>query len=138
MEIVEFAMFDKVDIIQENIVRLRQMGFKIAIDNYGLEFTTISLLDNLPIDIIKLNKKFFGQGEGSFTKNIIELLNKHAREKNKKIIAEGVEDKESLKIMKELNITYGQGYYFSVPVSADDLMKAIKDNIKEEETNIEA
>ena len=139
MEIVEFAMFDKVEIIQENILRLHQMGFEIAIDNYGLEFTTISLLENLPIDVIKLNKKFFSKTDGSFTKNIIEMLNKQAREKNMKIIAEGVEDTESLEIMKSLNIFYGQGYYFSKPMSADDLQETIKENITQAiKENIEA
>jgi EAL domain-containing protein (putative c-di-GMP-specific phosphodiesterase class I) len=137
MEIVEFAMFDKVEIIQENILRLRQMGFKIAIDNYGLEFATISLLDSLPIDIIKLDKNFFGKKEGSFVKNIIEMLNKHAREKNMKIIAEGVEDADALNLIKELKINYGQGYYFSKPVSVDDLIEGIKENLSEalKETN---
>ena len=128
MEIIEFAMFDKVDIIQNNILRLRQLGFKIAIDNYGLEFSTMSLIDNLSIDVIKLNKTFTDKTDGSFTKNIIEMLNKHSTEKKMMIIAEGIEDEAAYEKIKDLKISYGQGYYFSKPKAYDDLIQFIKNS----------
>lgn len=131
MEIIEVAMLDKVEIIQENIARLRQLGFMIAIDNYGLEFSTISHLDNLAVNTIKLHKKFLSKSSGTFTKNIIEMINKQAQEKNMKIIAEGIEDEESIKLLKDYNIKLGQGYYFSKPESFEDLIVSIQENLSE-------
>ena len=126
MEIVEFAMFDKVETIQENILKLRQMGFKIAIDNCGLEFSSLSLIDKLPIDWLKLDREFISKTEeNSMTTNIIEVLNRHTSEKKITIIAEGIEKEESLKRLKELNIKYGQGYLFSVPKSPSELITDI-------------
>jgi EAL domain-containing protein (putative c-di-GMP-specific phosphodiesterase class I)/GGDEF domain-containing protein len=128
LEIVEFAMFDKIEEVQQNITKLRQMGFLIAIDDYALDFSRLSELDSLPVDVIKLSQKFFAK-EGSFTRNVAEMLNKFAAESDIMVIAQGVEDEKSVETAKNLNIKYGQGYYFYKPKSFEELLASIKSNI---------
>jgi EAL domain-containing protein (putative c-di-GMP-specific phosphodiesterase class I) len=133
MEIVEFAMFDKMDIVQDNIIKLGQMGLKIAIDDYGLDFSTLAALDKLPIDVIKFNKEFFTKSDGFFTQNLIETLNKYATQKNMTIIAQGVEDEAFVQRIKKLNIKYAQGYYYYKPRSFEELILSIKSDISANE-----
>lgn len=115
-EIVEFAMFDKHETIKTNINTLRRSGFKIAIDNYGLELASLSQLSTLPIDVIKIDKAFLAQlDDNVMVENIVEMLNKFAQNFNIQIIAEGIETKEALDKMRNFNLKYAQGFLFSQP-----------------------
>jgi EAL domain-containing protein (putative c-di-GMP-specific phosphodiesterase class I) len=126
MEIIQFAVFDKVKVVEDNITKLSQMGFRIAIDNFGMEFSTLQILDKFKIDYIKLDRKFLKEtSEKELSKSIAEMLIKYAGEKNIKIIAEGVENAELLNYIKTLGINYGQGYYFSKPKKPKELMQDV-------------
>lgn len=126
LEIVEFAMFDSVEQVKDNITKLRQMGFQVAIDNYGLEFSSLNRLNTMTVDIIKLNRGFIKQSkENEMAAQIIRMLIKFANEKEIKIIAEGIEDEEVLSYVKELGIKYGQGFYFAKPGNHKELINAV-------------
>ena len=126
MEIVEFAVFDSVEEVAENIKKLRQMGFLIAVDNYGLEFSALNRLDDLSVDIIKLNRKFIKETQNNdMSKQIINMLINYAKQKNITIIAEGIENEEVLNYVKSLGIRYGQGFYFAKPEEPKKLMSQV-------------
>ena len=126
MEIVQFAVFDKVQIVEDNITKLSQMGFRIAIDNFGMEFSTLQVLDKYKLDYIKLDRKFIKETmEKELSKSIAEMLIKYANEKEIIIVAEGVENAELLNYVKTLGINYGQGYYFSKPKMPKELMQDV-------------
>jgi len=126
MEIVQFAVFDKIKTVQDNIIKLSQMGFKIAVDNFGMEFSTLQALEQFKIDFIKLDRNFLKEtSENEMSKNIAEMLIKYAAEKKIKIIAEGVENTEMLSYIKNLGIYYGQGYFFAKPKKPKELIQDI-------------
>ncbi len=126
MEIIEFAMFDCLEQVNDNIMRLRQMGFQIAIDNYGLEFSSLNRIENTSIDIIKLNRGFIKQTkENEMSRQIIKMLVSYAQEKNIMIIAEGIENAEVVEYVKSLGIKYGQGFYFAKPGNPKELINAV-------------
>ena len=126
MEIVQFAVFDKIKTVQDNIIKLSQMGFKIAVDNFGMEFSTLQALEQFKIDFIKLDRNFLKEtSENEMSKNIAEMLIKYAAEKKIKIIAEGVENNEMLSYIKKLGINYGQGYFFAKPKKPKELIQDI-------------
>lgn len=126
LEIVEFAMFDSMEQVKDNLIKLRQMGFQIAIDNYGLEFSSLNRLNTMTVDIIKLNRGFIKQSlDNEMAAQIIKMLIKFAAEKEIKVIAEGIEDEEVLAYVKELGITYGQGFYFAKPGNHKELINAV-------------
>lgn len=124
LEIVEFSMFDKVPEVSSNILKLTQMGFKIAVDDFGLEMSSLKLLENINFDWIKLDKKFIEQAQDDFLiGGVVETLVGFSDRKNCKIVAEGVENDVIYNYVKELKIHYGQGYYFGKPLPYDGYLK---------------
>ena len=124
LEIVEFSIFDKVPEVSVNIARLTQAGFKIAIDDFGLEMSSLKLLENINFDWIKLDKKFIDQSKDDFLiGGVVNTLVGFAAEKHCKIVAEGVEDEIIYNYVKQLKIDYGQGYYFGKPLPYDEYFK---------------
>ncbi len=116
MEIVEFSMFDKVPEVSSNILKLTQMGFKIAVDDFGLEMSSLKMLEDLQFDWVKLDRKFIEQAQDDFLiGGVVETLVGFAERKNFAIVAEGVEDEVILDYIKGLKIGYGQGYYYGKP-----------------------
>lgn len=116
MEIVEFSMFDKVPEVASNILKLTQMGFKIAVDDFGLEMSSLKTLENLQFDWVKLDKKFIEQAQDDFLiGGLAETLVGFAEQKKFGVIAEGVEDEVILDYIKGLKIGYGQGYLYGKP-----------------------
>ncbi len=121
LEIVEFAIFDKVPEVASNILKLTQMGFKIAVDDFGLEMSSLKLLENISFDWIKLDKKFIEQSQDDFLiGGVIETLVGFAKRKNCSIVAEGVEDEITCNYVRGLGIGFGQGYYFGKPLSFEE------------------
>lgn len=116
MEIVEFAMFDKVPEVSSNILKLTQMGFKIAVDDFGLEMSSLKTLEGLQFDWVKLDRKFIEQAQDDFLiGGLVETLVGFAERKDFAIVAEGVEDDVILDYIKGLKIGYGQGYHYGKP-----------------------
>lgn len=116
MEIVEFAMFDKVPEVSSNILKLTQMGFRIAVDDFGLEMSSLKTLEDLQFDWVKLDRKFIEQAQDDFLiGGVVEALVGFAEKKNFAIVAEGVEDEVIQDYIKGLKIGYGQGYFYGKP-----------------------
>ncbi len=116
LEIVEFAMFDKVPEVASNILKLTQMGFKIAVDDFGLEMSSLKTLEDLQFDWVKLDRKFIEQAQDDFLiGGVVEALVGFAEKKNFAVVAEGVEDDVILDYIKGLKIGYGQGYFYGKP-----------------------
>ncbi len=102
--------------IQNELDRLKEMGFSIAVDDFGVENSNFGRLIDINLDIIKI--------DGFFIKNIVKsekdkLIVKSiaslAKTLNIKVVAEYVESKEILEIIEELGIDYAQGYYIGKP-----------------------
>lgn len=116
MEIVEFAIFDKVPEVSSNILKLTQMGFKIAIDDFGLEMSSLKMLEDRQFDWVKIDRKFIEQAQDDFLiGGVVETLVGFAEQKNFSVVAEGVEDEVVRDYIKGLKIGYGQGYYYGKP-----------------------
>lgn len=121
LEIVEFQMFNNVPEVASNMLKLTQMGFKIAIDDFGLEMSSLKTLEDLQFDWVKLDRKFIEQAQDDFLMGgVVETLVGFAEKKNFIIVAEGVEDDVILDYIKGLKIGYGQGYFYGKPKPANE------------------
>lgn len=121
MEIVEFAMFDKVAEVSSNILKLTQLGFKIAIDDFGLEMSSLKMLEGVNFDWVKLDRKFIEQAQDDFLiGGLVETLVGFAQHKDFVIVAEGVEDEVIEEYVKGLKISYGQGYFYGKPLPPEN------------------
>lgn len=128
IEIIEIAIFEKHEVVKSNILKLKELGFSIAVDGFEIDHNTLEKLQELPIDIIKLDKDFLLDDESSYVKErYAEMLIDYALISDKEVIFEGIEDYTMLQKALNFKIELAQGYYLSKPLSEEDLIKYIKD-----------
>lgn len=127
LEITESIIMESPDFITEKLQILRSHGITVAIDDFGTGYSSLGYLRSLPIDIIKIDKLFIddiieGDSKNVMADSIISLCHKIGLP----IVSEGVETKEQLDYLKENNCDIIQGYYFSMPLSSEDLYKYLE------------
>ena len=135
LEITENVGIGNLEKLKIVLSKLKECGFMIAIDDFGVEYSTLEIIEKLDFDIIKLDKYFIDKIETSkFRKNAVDFISNFAMDNNKVIIAEGVENKTQKEIIKKYNHDkfYIQGYFYSKPVSITMINKILKINSKEQ------
>lgn len=101
---------------------IKKLGVKIAMDDFGTGYSSLSHLKLFPIDYLKIDKSFIQDiTRSNGDKNIAITILLMAHNLGLRVIAEGVETKEQLEILRKYNCDEAQGYYFSKPLSANDL-----------------
>jgi diguanylate cyclase (GGDEF)-like protein len=121
LEIVEFALFDKHNVVLQNITQLKTLGFQFAVDGFGLDYATLAKLESMPLDTIKLSKEFLNEEHSYVKSRFVNLLVEFAEKNQKTIISEGIENEEMLGMVKGYNIDIVQGFYFARPMAFDNL-----------------
>lgn len=128
LELEDFSAYQKYTIIKQNIAKFKKIGFKISLNAYGIDSNTLLALDEMHVDVIKLDRLFFQKEDDSYLKERLMEMIVDWGEKNKKdVIAEGIEDEEMLKLCQAFNINLVQGYYFSEPISSADIIRFIRE-----------
>ncbi|MCT6925321.1 EAL domain-containing protein [Metasolibacillus sp.] len=122
IEITEMSMMDYTDELIEKIKEMKKMGIAISLDDFGTGYASLSYLRQFPFDALKIDRTFIQNirttpsGE-SMVAAIISLANAL----NLNVVAEGVEQSEELDILKKHNCQSVQGYYFSKPLTVENL-----------------
>ncbi|MEC6798950.1 EAL domain-containing protein [Photobacterium sp. S4TG1] len=101
-----------------NFKRLHELGFKIAIDDFGVEYSTLYRLKELDFDVVKLDKTIIKSDDFKQIKKIIDDI--YFINNKVIIVCEGVEKLKELCLLKQLGINYYQGFYFSKPENMMD------------------
>ncbi len=121
LEITETVFMANPKAFIDKINRIKSLGIRIAIDDFGTGYSSLSFLEELPIDVLKVDKSFTDRlitGEVPVTlKTIIQL----ARALSLKLVIEGIEEEIQMEKLIDLGCTFGQGYHFSKPKSSEDL-----------------
>ena len=126
LEITESAYTDNSQQIIDTVTALRNRGFKIEMDDFGSGYSSLNMLTSLPIDALKLDMKFIRNiCENKKDFSLVEIMIKIADLLEVPIIAEGVETKEQMELLKSIGCEVIQGYYFSKPVPPEDFEKFI-------------
>jgi len=120
IEITESTLMQDDNKAMRALDELRAMGITIAIDDFGTGYSSLSYLKRLPVDVLKIDRAFVrdlpGDLEGlRLARAIIGL----SQDFGFKTVAEGVETQAQLAFLKEGGCTYGQGFYFAKPLTAD-------------------
>jgi EAL domain-containing protein (putative c-di-GMP-specific phosphodiesterase class I) len=114
---------------------LKKMGIRISIDDYGTGYNSILNMISLPVDYIKIDKFFIRNMDDLQGKKLVEDMISLIHNLGKKVLAEGVETEYEEKLLKELNCDYVQGYYYSRPMPAEQVIEYLnKYNVLEEST----
>ncbi|MBE7008154.1 MAG: EAL domain-containing protein [Ruminococcaceae bacterium] len=127
IEITESAYVDN-DSVADAVRRLREKGFLVLMDDFGSGYSSLNMLRNLNIDVIKLDAQFLRMaGDDRKGVQIVESIVNMARSMSVPIIAEGVEEKREIDFLSGLGCRYVQGYYFYRPMPVEDFEKLIAD-----------
>ena len=126
LEITESAYMERTEHLIEVVKQLRRTGFVVEMDDFGSAYSSLNLLKDLDIDVLKLDMKFLsGSDNNERGKIIISSIIRMANRLNLPVVAEGVETKEQADMLLSYGCELMQGYYFSKPVPADEYEKML-------------
>ncbi len=135
VEIMESVRINDLKRIKKSVNLLRDNGIQIAIDDFGVEYSNLDVIEKLEFNILKLDKYFIDHIEtSSMRREIVNFLSNLLEKFDKSIVAEGVERKEQNDIIKNIDNKklYIQGFYYSKPLPIERIIYTIDNN---KETN---
>ncbi|HCL66504.1 MAG TPA: hypothetical protein DIC56_17040 [Rhizobium sp.] len=120
LEVTESSLIEELSNVRLILERLRGYGITIAIDDFGTGFSSLSYLDTLPVDVVKIDRSFvLDIGEDARRFSLLRGIVNLSRQLDLQIVIEGVETKEQLSLLRKYNCAdLIQGYVYSMPVSA--------------------
>ena len=129
IEITESIAMEKMEIVLRHFKKFKEMGFIISIDDFGSGYSSLTLLEQMNIDVIKMDKSFL-QGDYSSAREyeILISLIRLAQKLGLTVICEGIETSRHVKLLHEAGCFYAQGFYFSKPLPLADFEKALKED----------
>ncbi len=134
IEITENALCNECEEISDEVKRLKEAGFYISLDDFGRGQASVASIYCFTVDIIKLDKVFLsdtlaGENRKIMLKNLICLIH----DLGLKVVAEGIETKEDVEMLRETKCDLAQGFYFSRPVSKETFYELLTGGVLNEE-----
>jgi diguanylate cyclase (GGDEF)-like protein/PAS domain S-box-containing protein len=120
LEITESTVMADPSAAVEMLQQIKSLGIRLAIDDFGTGYSSLSYLHRFPLDTLKIDRSFISvmedDGEGmEIARSIVPMANNLHLD----VVAEGVETIQQVALLKKLQCKYGQGFYFSRPLSAE-------------------
>lgn len=120
LEITETFVVEDAESNRVTIQRLKELGVRLAIDDFGSGYSSLGYLKRLPVDILKIDRAFVQTlGRDPEDTAIVEAVTKLAHTLNMLVTAEGVESVDQVVQVRNLGVDLGQGYFFARPLTAD-------------------
>ena len=118
LEMTETTVVDNIELAKEAEKNVHKLGFVVSMDDFGTGYSSFSMLKNINIDILKMDKSFFDDIlESKRGKIIIESIIDMSHKLDIKTVAEGIENKEQLEYLKRIGCDMIQGYIYEKPIS---------------------
>ncbi|MDO5417573.1 MAG: EAL domain-containing protein [Lachnospiraceae bacterium] len=126
LEITESAYVENYKDIYQMLQQLRDMGFCLEMDDFGSGYSCLNMLKDIPVDILKLDMKFFdGEQRMDCGGNIIESLVKLAHSLGIMVVAEGVETEREANFLRSIHCSIVQGFLYGRPEPTEDFEKRL-------------
>ena len=124
LEVTENVVITDIELVMKIIVELQSMGIKVSIDDFGTGYSSLAYLRRLPIDKIKIDRSFIQEvttndSDLTIVKTMVEL----SHGLGKRVLAEGVETKEQLQLLRNIGCDAVQGFFVSKPISEEAFAK---------------
>ena len=120
LELTESSLLDKSESVVELLQQIKDRNIKIALDDFGTGYSSLAYLAAYPIDILKIDRAFITKIGSTKDDAIVNAIIAMGKAMGMKLVAEGVENLEQIKYLKQQGCDYFQGYYFSRPLNAED------------------
>lgn len=126
LEITENIALQNIETVFEKLKDIKDIGFSIAIDDFGKGYSAINYLKVFPIDTMKIDMQFVqGINREKGNEAIISSMITLAHDLGVDAVAEGIETQEQLDVLREKKCDFGQGYIFSKPLPAEDFIRLL-------------
>lgn len=119
-ELTESAMFEKMVFLADFGQKLRKNGFSISIDDFGSGYSSLNMLKDVEVDVLKLDKAFFENENQERGNQVISKFIELSKSLHMKVVSEGVETQEQVDFLTEVGCDMVQGYYFARPMPAEE------------------
>lgn len=127
IEITESYPINKIEDINIKLAELKDMNIKVALDDFGTGYNSIKYLSEFDFDVVKIDKSFINKvtENPDFISSIIEMIHSVGS----KVVSEGVEEEEQVEVLKDLGSDIMQGYFFYRPLSFNELLLIMTNDI---------
>ncbi|MGB5715929.1 MAG: EAL domain-containing protein [Gammaproteobacteria bacterium] len=127
LEVTENVAMENIDSAITVLDRLKCMGFSIAMDDFGTGYSSLNYLRRLPIDIVKIDKSFVSEiPDSTDDVTIAQAIIAMAQSLKLSLVVEGVENVRQLNFFRQQGVNIVQGYLFSKPVPASELLRMLE------------
>ena len=117
LEVTESLAINDMNRMKKIIKSIKELGVKIALDDFGTGYSSLNYIKQLDLDIIKVDRTFIKDiSDDDYAQAFIKLITELSDKLKVKVCVEGVEEKEQLSILKDLNVDMIQGFYFGKPM----------------------
>lgn len=127
IEIPEFTVYKNNPVFRRNLIKIKTLGFRLAIDISTTDYDVLDLVERFQIDMIKLNRKFFRLEQNYNYRKYLDMITEFVRKEKLLLVAEGIEDEATVLMHQEKGIDYGQGYFLGKPQNAIDIKAFLKE-----------
>ncbi|WP_062109081.1 sensor domain-containing phosphodiesterase [Bacillus niameyensis] len=145
LQILQYSLFNPQNLILEiterflinlenieTVRKLRELGIRISIDDFGTSYSSLQYLKDLPVDELKIDRSFIDNMEMDLNKQkIVEMIIELGHQLNLKIVGEGIETKKQFQLLQEMHCDKVQGFLFSKPLPLSKFKKGNLQQIKE-------
>lgn len=127
LEITESLLTENLDRLIDTVTQLKNMGFRISIDDFGSGYSSLNLITQLPFDTLKIDGAFFLKNDlTDKNKKVITSIVTLAKSLNLETVSEGVETQTQVDFLKELGCDMIQGYFYYKPMPSAEFEKLLK------------
>ena len=130
IELTESIAYEEMETLLDVMYKIKAAGFGLSMDDFGSGYSSLSLLREMPVDVLKLDKGFLdgcqGTEKADRDKRIISHIISMAKDLQIIVLAEGVETEQQKEFLKESRCDIIQGYYYAKPMPAEDFVEYLK------------
>ena len=124
LELTESVFTENAEKLLKIMHKLHEIGFKLSLDDFGSGYSSLNMLKDMPVDVVKIDKEFFSdtmntQKGRAVISTVVDLANNLDMD----VISEGVETREQVEFLTEIHCAMVQGYYFAKPMPIADFEK---------------
>jgi diguanylate cyclase (GGDEF)-like protein/PAS domain S-box-containing protein len=126
LELTESLIMRNSEESTRELQRLRALGVTLAIDDFGTGYSSLSYLQNLPVDLLKIDRSFLDNVEVVSRAAVIQAITSLAHSLGLRVVAEGIETESQLDAIRRIGVDLAQGYLFGKPMSVEDARRYLE------------
>ena len=124
LELTESVFTENAEKLLKIMHKLHEIGFKLSLDDFGSGYSSLNMLKDMPVDVVKIDKEFFSDTMNTRKgRAVISTVVDLANNLDMDVISEGVETREQVEFLTEIHCAMVQGYYFAKPMPIADFEK---------------